>query len=560
MRKNKILISLAFLLGFSLIAIMPSCDLEDPNNKAVLENLGWFGVGGDNGDNLSTIQDDITFAGSGNLPASVNLTNFNGKNLMPPIGNQGQYGTCVAWATGYAHKGFLERTDGNTVDFSPKYLFWKVPAADKGADCNGTGFESAFNVMQQFGIATESTVPYTDLGDCSSSTSSSWDANAAGYKIQSFREISKDKTTLKEYLAQGRAISFGAKLGDEFMDASGSGVLNYQSYGYTGQHAYHAMILMGYDDSKNAFRVQNSWGTTWGDNGYIWVDQDYFATDNFCFCAFVADNIRSNPDGNNDNTVDDGEQNTGDDLLAWELNDSHNADFPDEEPLRRVAVYNVFNSGSTNIAASKDWNILYIYYNAYDANDYGIILYDYYSNDYGYSGGNGDLIDFGVTTPGIGNWWNYIDVPAGQSVAQALYGETNSRFRWPYLMPSTNESHQPITGVYYLVIIADGYNVIAEADEDNNYYFLTDANGNPYHFVNGVMQGGSAKSLNKSVMIPKTFDKSPAATARTSNHLNAYTPKEIQKFIEIEKNNGNINRKVQQFLKNGGNKGQKSKY
>ncbi len=557
MRKNKILISLAFLLGFSLIAIMPSCDLEDPNNKAVLENLGWFGVGGDNGDNLSTIQDDITFAGSGNLPASVNLTNFNGKNLMPPIGNQGQYGTCVAWATGYAHKGFLERTDGNTVDFSPKYLFWKVPAADKGADCNGTGFESAFNVMQQYGIATESTVPYTDLGDCSSSTSSSWDANAAGYKIQSFREISKDKTTLKEYLAQGRAISFGAKLGDEFMNASGSGVLNYQSYGYTGQHAYHAMILMGYDDSKNAFRVQNSWGTTWGDNGYIWVDQDYFIKDDFCFCAFVADNIRSNPSGD-DNIVDD--VTTGNDLLAWELDDVQDTrPGYESDPLKRMAIYNVFNSGTSTIQASSDWNILYVYYDAYDANNYGILLYDYYTDDYGTTGTpdpndsypNNDAMTSG---PGIGNWWNYINVPSGQSVAMALYdGDADSRFNWWFTMPQ-------ITGNYYLVIIADGYNVITEEDEDNNYFFMTDASGDPFYFNNGIRQGAAKKSLNKSVMIPKTFDKSPAATARTSNHLNAYTPKEIQKFIEIEKNNGNINRKVQQFLKNGGNKGQKSKY
>src|SRR5690625_7623232 len=44
-------------------------------------------------------------------------------------------------------------------------------------------------------------------------------------------------------------------------------------------HAGHAMTIIGYDDSKGsggAFRVVNSWGSDWGDKGYIWIDYQFF--------------------------------------------------------------------------------------------------------------------------------------------------------------------------------------------------------------------------------------------------------------------------------------------
>jgi C1A family cysteine protease len=47
------------------------------------------------------------------------------------------------------------------------------------------------------------------------------------------------------------------------------------------------MVLSGYDDSKNAFRVRNSWGD-WGDDGSIWVDYDYFMN-GFCIAVFMAE-------------------------------------------------------------------------------------------------------------------------------------------------------------------------------------------------------------------------------------------------------------------------------
>lgn len=551
---NKNFILILFIgLAVSFIQSCTTAEEDGTEQNSLLKNLGWYGK-----EDSANIEDDINLSGnsSGSLAAKVDLT-----DQFPPIGDQGQYGTCVAWATGYNHKSFLEGVDNQKKGkdmtskdlFSPKYLFWAVPVDAKGSDCNGTGFEYAYDVMVNKGIATMATVPYESLGDCSSQPQSSWDSDAATYKMDNYREIGTDKNTIKEYLSQGRPVSFGAKLGDEFMNYDGTGVLSYQTYGYTGQHAYHAMILAGYDDSKGpngAFKVINSWGTSWGDNGCIWVDQDFFSSADFCFAAFVATNTRSNPDQDGDNVVDD--PTSGSDLLAWELADEPNADKPGED-LERSATYNVFNNGDETIYASDNWNILYIYYNAYDASDYGIIFYDYYTNEYGSPGDEGDLdeIDPNAGDGLTGNWYSYVDVPAGYSAAQAVYGGTDDRYQWDYTMPK-------ITGKYYLVIIADGYDVIREVDENNNYYYLTDAYGDPLEFSNGKMLTNPSKSLvQKSVNKPHKGDVTPFSTVKTKYNRNTYSTAEISKMIAVKKASGEIRNKVNQYVAAGGNGGRK---
>ncbi len=508
-------------------------------NQDNIANLGWFGI---DQEPTETIEDAIQFSSSsGQLPSKVDLTNH-----MPPIGNQGQYGTCVAWAVGYGHKSYMEAIDNDRTSsdlqnpeyqFSPKYLFLAIPSNKKGDNCGGTGFQSAYEVMLNKGITKHSVTPYTGLGDCTGSTSE-WDAEAQHYKIENYREIKLDVDKLKQYLAQGRAVSFGARLGDNFVNCNSSSVISSDTYQYSGPHAYHAMILVGYDDNKGtngAFKVQNSWGESWGDNGYVWIDYDFFVgkSGEFAFCAFIAQNKpTTDPDVDGDNTVDNPED--GLDVMAWELYDLENYD--QDGGRNRIAKYNVFNSGNQNIPASRDWNIIYIYYNAYDAEDYGVILYDYYTNDYGSLGDDGEL----EGGDGLQNWYNNANIPAGQSVAQALYGGEDARFSWPYQMPN-------ISGEYYLVLIADGYDVLNEVNEENNFYYLTDVNGEPIKIVNGIIQDQLPTPAKATLAPPRKFGESAKPTVRTKRNRNTYTPAEITRMLKDRRKSGEIRRKAMRF-------------
>jgi len=539
---NYLLLTGLFLTS---VFIFPRC--EDPEDiiDTVIGGMGWFG----DTENMEEIETDINL-GTGEVPEQVDLL-----SKFPPIGNQGSYGTCVAWSVGYNMRTFLDACDNeysstqlaqSAHQFSPKDLFWSIGLSDKGEDCNGTSFESAFDMMLSRGIARMSTVPYESLGDCSSSPQTSWTSDANDYLIESYRKISIDVETIKYYLAQGRAVSIGAKLGDGFMNWNNSNVLVSDNDTYNGQHAYHAMILSGYDDYQGpngAFRVVNSWGTNWGDNGYIWVDYNFFVN-TFCFAAFVAKTHTSDPDDDNDNQVDDDEIVTGNiDLIGWELEDYDHPDYTD--PRVREIIYNVFNTGDETIYASNDWNIVYIYYNAYDANEWDILLYDYYTDDYDDTDHNGPLSDYPEAyQPGLSdNWWNNIDIPGGVSVAQALYGGEDSRFVWGYIMP------EYVNGQYYLAIVADGFDDISEYDETNNYYFFTQDNGDPLTINNGVIDDSkiSLKKITQQAEKPDRYSQAPSSDPRSEKNRNTYSPEEIIKMIDHHRETGALASKVKKF-------------
>ncbi len=567
MLKLRKIFTVLTVFGFLAMSILstPSCDwLEDVVDDTTLVDdldslafaLGWFGESED----LDAIEDDVNFGfSSSSLPSSVDL-----RENFPVIGNQGQYGTCVAWAVAYNHMTFLEAKElGYTTSqisssriFSPKDLFWAIPNGSKGEDCNGTGFEPAYDILVSRGVATMGSIPYTNLGDCSqASTGGEGEANS--HKISNYREINYDKTTLKTYLAEGRAVVFGAKLGDEFMSADDASVLSYQSFGYTGQHAYHALILSGYDDdmgSNGAFKVVNSWGESWGDNGYIWVDQDFFGGGDFAFCAFVAQAPSIDPDQDNDNVVDD--VTSGYDVIAWNLYDE-NYDDPDDlyNERDRFITYNVFNGGETTLKATDDWSIFYGLANAYDSEDNYILIYDYYTDDYGGSAGDYDLIDwsdpnaYGTSV----NWWNNIDIPSGKSVASELVGADN--FTFTYEIPSG------ATGSYYFILWADGTKKYTESDEDNNFLIFCQSDGKPIYIENGII--GSNNVFAKSADLKSG---APVKNQATSNYYivkegnpNAYTPAEFAKKFNFGFETGDFRKKAEKHAKTTKKSGIKSK-
>jgi C1A family cysteine protease len=195
----------------------------------------------------------------------------------PTPGNQGNEGSCVSWTAASARS--IEqyyRTNAASYSyatniFSPEFIFNQIQVGD----CAASGMGEAMNLLVSKGVCTWQTMPYSTYNGCSVMPTSSQYAEAVNYKIASFSVIySSDVTAIKSAIAAKHPLSTTAVIDNNFYNAGPGYIWNTKGT-LVGTHAF---TVMGYDDTKHAFRIMNSWGTSWGDGGFLWIDYSTFAT------------------------------------------------------------------------------------------------------------------------------------------------------------------------------------------------------------------------------------------------------------------------------------------
>ena len=129
--------------------------------------------------------------------------------------------------------------------------------------------------MKTYGITTWQSMPYSSTNGCSLLPTSTQAAEAQNYKINSYAAVyTTDIAAIKNALLNKHPLMITVVLDNSFNYASTGFV--WRSYSGSGGFN-HALVICGYDDSKNAFRVMNSWGTSWGEGGYSWIDYNFLS-------------------------------------------------------------------------------------------------------------------------------------------------------------------------------------------------------------------------------------------------------------------------------------------
>ncbi|GAB3794844.1 hypothetical protein GCM10028819_09790 [Spirosoma humi] len=519
---------------------------EQPPANSTGRALGWA-----SSEDISEVPVATTFGllAANSLPTSIDLSAY-----LPPIGNQGSYGTCVAWAAGYYTKTTIEgiskgysasQLSNPQYQISPRDLFTSLPDNQKGSNCGGTSFMAALDMMQQRGVATLSTAPYTDLGDCrKSSASAGWETDAAKHKIKTYRTIEASVFSIKQQLASKIPVLLGAILSDNFMTWNSDNVLSSNTtYKQVGQHAGHALTIVGYDDTKGpggAFKVVNSWGASWGSRGFIWIDYNFlvntFAGDAGNGEKFLMVMSESAEKPTDDPTPQPGTG--GVNLVAW-VNEDYSMYSQTGAAVDRTLNFNIYNDGSKEANPGTPWTAYYIYYNARNANDYGVLFQHTYTTR---------NLPANQTNCMNGNCELNVSIPAKDDLSNVLFGNSEEGAEINYRMPAT------LNGSYYLVLIVDGDNTFDEGDEEDNYFYTTER---PIKFRNGYAarqgyvgqdQAKGAFSF-KNLLTIKSSDKlrRPFNSAINAEHQNAYSTQEISHFIRQQKKSGAFAQKVQEY-------------
>lgn len=217
------------------------------------------------------------------LPKQVDLS-----NAYPPPGSQGPQPNCVAWATTYAARTFLNFRDKNVQpdepaeQMSPAYVYNRLRPA--GSPCTGAiTIVQALTLLKNEGAVSLADFP-DDMTKCAIPAPDALKAKAGDFRLLDWRavdrEVKDDWRTpivlddVKGALARGVPVIFAMPAPADFKAFRGDGI--YARADKPDRAGYHAMAIVGYDEDRQALRVMNSWGLGWGDKGYAWIGYDTF--------------------------------------------------------------------------------------------------------------------------------------------------------------------------------------------------------------------------------------------------------------------------------------------
>lgn len=207
--------------------------------------------------------------------------------LHPAAGDQSTTNTCVSWAMGYAAKQILDMTwQSSTADAGQRsgwYIYNKIYSSGFGnyncsVNSGGTGLTmtSGLDCVKNNGVASISKQP--SFAACSPAPTAAANTSAATDKIASYASVN-NYFQIRQLLAAGLPVVFGFRFYNDFSTAFN----NYSTWSTLNSPATgsgHAVCIIGYDDSKSAFLVQNSWGPG-GDftySGCLWVTYNVINT------------------------------------------------------------------------------------------------------------------------------------------------------------------------------------------------------------------------------------------------------------------------------------------
>ncbi|XP_026666042.2 ervatamin-B-like isoform X2 [Phoenix dactylifera] len=218
-----------------------------------------------------------------NLTDVPNSMDWRTRGAVTPVKNQGSCGCFWAFSSVAAIEAITQIKTGNLVSLSEQQLV-DCDVNDGNQGCDGGLMTRAFQyVIDNGGITTEDNYPYMAAnGTCDTNKTSSSAATISGYESVP----ANNESSLLQAVAN-RPVSVG-------IDGSGQDFRHYSSGIFTGPcetEMTHAVTAVGYgiaEDGTEYWLVKNSWGTTWGETGYMRIQRDVGAPEGLCGMAKLA--------------------------------------------------------------------------------------------------------------------------------------------------------------------------------------------------------------------------------------------------------------------------------
>lgn len=200
------------------------------------------------------------------------------------IGDQGNTGSCVGWASADSVMRWLFVKAGRLAEdhkLSVRFIWMSSKEMDEFEyypstflEADGTSLKAALDVARNFGCVEDSILPFKPE-QLYQGEPETFYAMTSRYMIRNYFNMSKPETKLDEWrkwIATKGPILTRLDVDDTWMECTG----DLDNYDPNNVYGGHAVALVGYTEDR--FIVRNSWGEEWGDKGYAYASIDYAKT------------------------------------------------------------------------------------------------------------------------------------------------------------------------------------------------------------------------------------------------------------------------------------------
>jgi len=194
--------------------------------------------------------------------ATSDSVDWTTKNAVTPVKNQGQCGSCWAFSTTGSVEGISAITTGKLQSFSEQELV-SCAGSYGNQGCNGGLMDDGFKYIEAKGDVLETNYPYTGkTGTCTASKTSS-----PAVKVTGFKDVATNNEAQLMAAVEKQPVSVAIEADQSGFQFYKSGVFS----GTCGTKLDHGVLAVGYgtQGSTAYWKVKNSWGATWGQDGYI---------------------------------------------------------------------------------------------------------------------------------------------------------------------------------------------------------------------------------------------------------------------------------------------------
>ena len=220
-----------------------------------------------------------TFSSSASgAPASID---WRSKGAVTSVKDQGQCGSCWTFSATAAIEGAVAITKGQLIDLAEQQLVDCATGISYGSHgCSGGQMDGAFKYVIEHGQCSLDSYPYTAKdGTCKTCSVVAHISSCSDVKPN-------DQISLKGAVAQ-QPVAIAIEADTRYFQSYSSGVLTSSS---CGQQLDHGVLIVGYgtENGQDYWLVKNSWGTSWGDKGYVKIGRSS-STNDAGICGIAMD-------------------------------------------------------------------------------------------------------------------------------------------------------------------------------------------------------------------------------------------------------------------------------